>query len=344
MDPHAVLERLPVARPDLHARLRPAHRLRLDPGRPHGRQLGQPDLLGTWPEDTVAAHLLLLRAAHGRRRHRRGERHRVLRGLRRESARGVPGLSGHQPAYQPIGTPGAALSGSNQFQIQNAAANPGTKSHHVAGLRVVDNILDGTDTLLATDSIGAARSLRHLGIIPYGGTWPAFGSDYRLILAGRRRRHEPRERRVGTRATIDVVRAGVHGRRGEQQQPRSNDQIPLAKRPCHTAPPDGSVPGTCGSMAPWTRRTSSTPTGCSSALKGTTRALPPASCGRREATRAISTSGTKPSAQGSAVSLDIDIEEVTFVGLTPRSRVLRRGVHARDHSGVPYQLYLYADP
>ncbi len=85
--------------------------------------------------------------------------------------------------FQPTGTPGAALAGAYSFQVQNAAANAGTKTITWRVYASLDAILDGSDTQLATGSIGPLGPGATSVAIPYGGTWPSFGSYYRLIVS-----------------------------------------------------------------------------------------------------------------------------------------------------------------
>jgi hypothetical protein len=98
-------------------------------------------------------------------------------------AAGAPDYRVINTTINSTGTPSTALSGANQFQIQNAAANPGAKTITWRAYASLDTVLDGSDALLATSSIGPLGASATSAVIPFGGTWPAFGSYYRLIVS-----------------------------------------------------------------------------------------------------------------------------------------------------------------
>jgi hypothetical protein len=81
------------------------------------------------------------------------------------------------------GTPVAALSGTNQFQVQNAAAFPGAKAITWRAYASLDAVLDGSDTLLSSNTIGPLGASVTSVMIPFTGTWPIFGSFYRIIIS-----------------------------------------------------------------------------------------------------------------------------------------------------------------
>jgi hypothetical protein len=80
------------------------------------------------------------------------------------------------------GTPGAVLSGTNKFQIHNAAANPGAKTITWRAYASLDAVLGGSDTLLSWNTIGALGGGGTTGDIAIVGSWPALGSYYRIIV------------------------------------------------------------------------------------------------------------------------------------------------------------------
>jgi hypothetical protein len=139
-----------------------------------------PGFTGTWPDSTVAVnyyYYVKILAADD------------INAANDDQFSGIINVSAGAPDYRVVnttvngtGTPGAALTGTNQFQIQNAAANPGAKTITWRTYRSLDAVLDGTDTQLSTGSIGALGASATSGLIPFAGTWPAFGSYYRIII------------------------------------------------------------------------------------------------------------------------------------------------------------------
>ena len=140
-----------------------------------------PGFTGTWPDSTVPVnyyYFVRVLAADD------------INPGNDDQFSGMLAVAAGAPDYRVInttvngtGTRGALLTGTNQFQIQNAAANPGAKSITWRAYASRDGILDGSDTLLSTNTIGPLGASITSGFIPFSGTWPAFGSYYRIIVS-----------------------------------------------------------------------------------------------------------------------------------------------------------------
>jgi hypothetical protein len=140
-----------------------------------------PNFVGTWPDSTVPVnyyYFVRVLAADD------------IASANDDQFSGMLTVAAGAPDYRVInqtvngtGTRGAPLTGTNQFQIQNAAANPGAKTITWRAYASRDEILDGGDTLLSTNTTGPLAASATSANIPFSGTWPAFGSYYRIIVS-----------------------------------------------------------------------------------------------------------------------------------------------------------------
>ncbi len=86
-------------------------------------------------------------------------------------------------SVQTTGTPGAAITTPNTFRVLNDSLNPGTKTITWRVYASRDVILDGDDTQVASGTTAALVGGDNSGDISFGGTWPAMGAYYRLIVS-----------------------------------------------------------------------------------------------------------------------------------------------------------------
>lgn len=141
-----------------------------------------PTFSGTWPEDTVAHtyyYFVRLVAADDIDA---GNNDQFSAGYLVNPPAAYPDYTVTAAVTQPVGMPGAALAGIHTFQVQNNVANPGTKTITWRVYASRDAVLDGLDTQIASGTTPALVGGGNSGDILFGGTWPAIGAYYRLIV------------------------------------------------------------------------------------------------------------------------------------------------------------------
>jgi hypothetical protein len=243
-------------------------------------------------------------------------------------------------SVQTTGTVGAAISTPNTFQVLNTTLNPGTKTLTWRVYASRDVILDGADTQIATGTTPALVGGGNSGNISFGGTWPSFGAYYHLIVSLDADDDSNPSNDTWVSAAIEVPTLYL-----ESNGPANNGDagpippaisnyydLALSLQPGQLVRVDGTMDAKFY-LDTYKLTLAATTTSLHIALKWAT------------ASNACDWFLWDESGNtGSSSDTTNNIEESTFIGLTPLGPYYVGVYFLENHTGVAYQLYIEGKP